>query len=92
MCVDVLLVNDTPTAEEVLVTTPPPPTVLKTTPPGTVLTATSFEAVDGASRIVVGTGTVEATMSDERASDIVGATAATVVADVARAAVVVPLL
>lgn len=90
MCVDVLLVNDTPIAEEVLVTTPPPPTVLKTTPPGTVLIATSFEAVDGASRIVVGTGTVEATISEERTADIVGATAATLV-DVARAAVVVPL-
>lgn len=86
-----LLVNDTPTADEVFVTTPPPPSVLKTTPPGTVLTATSFEAVDGASLIVVGTGTVEATMSDERTSEIVAATGAMLVVVGARAAVVVPL-
>ena len=77
-CVDVLLVNETPTADEVLVTTPPP-SVLKTTPPGTVETATSPGFVEGATSIVVGLGTVEAVIWDATASDTVAATGSTLV-------------
>lgn len=84
-CVDVLLVNDTPTADDVFVTTPPP-CVLNTTPPGTVETATSPGAVEGAISTVVGAGTVDAVSCDETASDTTGAT----LVDVCAAAAVEP--
>ena len=83
--------KETPTADDVLVTTPPP-TELKTTAPLTVAIAVSPGAVDGAIRMVVGAGTVDARIKDETASETVAATVATVLGVVTEAAVVVPLV
>lgn len=66
----------TVTAELVFVTSPPP-SVEKTTPPVTVETATSFEAVLGATATVVGLGVIlVSVICDSTAEETAGATEA----------------